>query len=100
MSSDESIRRELERGLSSSLVTIPEQPREQVLHHIGALLHVQTAERMRCVEICRKRAVLWRSTRSAPGGLGTGRGFGLGAGDFWIGKLGVDVGRAAMTGIS
>ena len=56
----------LERGLTEAFAKLPESTRDVAIEQLAELLH-QTlhAERTRCVNLCRARAALWRTTGMA-----------------------------------
>ena len=56
----------LERGLTEALAKLPDSTRDVAIEHLAELIHhILHAERMRCVNLCRARAALWRTTRMA-----------------------------------
>jgi hypothetical protein len=54
----------LERGLMEALAQLPDSTRDGALEQLAELIHhTLHSERMRCVNLCRARAALWRTTR-------------------------------------
>ena len=65
-SGNDEIRALLERELSTALAAAPTALRELLIDRLGGLLHYAVeCERKRCVDLCRQRAALWRTTRMA-----------------------------------
>ena len=63
-----------EAALRELLKDVPSDVRRRVSQEVGVLIeeHVQ-GERERCVEICRRRAKLWRSTSAARSAVASAR---------------------------
>ena len=58
----------LERELTEALARLPEPMRDIAIERVAELiLNVRESERTRCVNLCRARAQLWRTTRMRSG---------------------------------
>jgi hypothetical protein len=56
----------LERELAEAIAQLPEPARSIAIEKFVVLIqHVTESERMRCADLCRARAHMWRTTRMA-----------------------------------
>jgi len=59
-------RKALERGLTEAFAKLPAETRDLAIEQwIELMQHTVHAERRRCVNLCRARATLWRTTLMA-----------------------------------